>query len=347
MIHIAFITGICGQDGSYLAELLLEKGYIIYGLKRRHSMFSTDRIEHIRNKIKLYYGDMTDQTSIINVLSDIKNKYLYNNNAVLEIYNLAAQSHVQISFQTPEYTAECDGIGVLKLLESIKALDIIKYTKFYQASTSELYGLVKETPQNENTPFYPRSPYACSKLYAHSIVVNYREAYNMYACCGILFNHESPRRGENFVTRKITQGIRSILKDTTNTYILKLGNLDSLRDWGHAKDYVRAMWLMLQQDTPEDYVISTGIQYSVRDFVEKAFKVVNIDIIWKNSGIEEIGIDKNTNRVLISIDPIYYRPSEVSTLLGDSTKARNKLGWSSSITFDELVKEMVLADINI
>ena len=345
-MNVAFITGITGQDGSYLAELLLQKGYIVYGLKRRHSDIHTTRIDHILDKIHTFYGDMTDSVCLINILSQIKNKHFSESSTSnrLEVYNLAAQSHVQISFTIPEYTAESDAIGALRLLEAIRILSMESYTRFYQASTSEMFGLVQEVPQKETTPFYPRSPYAVAKLYAHWIVKNYREAYNLYACSGILFNHESPRRGQNFVTRKITLGIANLLKG--NGSPLVMGNIDSLRDWGHARDYVEAMWRMLQQEGPEDYVISTGEQHSVREFIEVAFGLVNIKVRWTGSGSDEQGFDADSGKLLIKISEQYYRPTEVDSLLGDCTKAKTDLGWRHTTTFQELVKEMLDHDMS-
>jgi GDPmannose 4,6-dehydratase len=346
-MKVAFITGITGQDGSYLAELLLEKNYKVYGLKRHHSFMNTTRIDHILNNISFFYGDMNDGQSLITALSKIKADNFTENTDTprFEIYNLAAQSHVHISFAMPEYTANSDGIGVLKILEAIRSLNMIEYTRFYQASTSEMFGLVQEIPQRETTPFYPRSPYGVAKLYAHWITKNYRESYNMYACSGILFNHESPRRGQNFVTRKITLGISKILKGSDKP--IELGNLDALRDWGHAKDYVYGMWLMLQQNKPEDYVLATGEQYSVRRFLEVAFAEVGITVRWEGVGIDEKGYDNKTNKLLVIINPYYFRPSEVESLLGDCTKAKENLGWVKKISFLDLVKEMVEADIKI
>ena len=345
-MKVAFITGITGQDGSYLAELLLEKEYVVYGLKRRHSDIHTTRIDHILDKLHTFYGDMTDSVCLINILSQIKRNHFSDpsNSSILEIYNLAAQSHVQISFAIPEYTAESDGLGTLRLLEAIRILSMESYTRFYQASTSELFGLVQEIPQKETTPFYPRSPYAVAKLYAHWTVKNYREAYGLYACSGILFNHESPRRGQNFVTRKITLGIANLLKGDGNPLVM--GNIDSLRDWGHARDYVKAMWKMLQQDTPDDYVISTGEQHSVREFIEIAFGLVNINVRWTGSGADEQGLDATTGKLLVKISPAYYRPTEVDSLLGDSTKAHAFLQWRHTTTFHELVKEMLDHDMS-
>ena len=347
MSHIAFITGITGQDGSYLSELLLEKGYIIYGMKRQHSNINTSRIDHLRNRIHLFYGDMNDTTSITNCLSIIKGKHFTTDNPslVLEIYNLAAQSHVQVSFSIPEYTAQTDGLGTLRLLEAIRNLNMIKYARIYQASTSEMFGLVQEIPQKETTPFYPRSPYGVSKLYSHWIIKNYREAYNIFACSGILFNHESPRRGQNFVTRKISIGVANIMKGVSKT--IELGNIDALRDWGHAKDYVEGMWLMLQQDKPDDYILSTGEQHSVREFIELAFSHVGKIIVWEGKGVDEVGKDSVSGDILISINPSYYRPSEVDTLLGDCSKAKSVLKWENRTSFKELVKEMVDYDLSL
>ena len=344
--RIAFITGITGQDGSYLTELLLEKGYIVYGMKRQHSFINTTRIDHLLGKITLFYGDMNDATSLTQILSQIKvNHNLSTSNSTqLEIYNLAAQSHVQVSFAVPEYTAESDGLGTLRLLEAIRNLQIVSVVKFYQASTSEMFGLVQETPQKETTPFYPRSPYGVAKLYSHWIVKNYREAYGMFACSGILFNHESPRRGQNFVTRKITLGIANILNGKDKHIVL--GNIDSLRDWGHARDYVEGMWLMLQQEKPDDFVLSTGEQHSVREFIEVAFLHVGKSIRWIGTGIDEVGIDTSNNEILIQISPIYYRPTEVDSLLGDSTKANTMLSWKHKTKFIDLVKEMVDSDLS-
>lgn len=338
---VALITGITGQDGAYLAEFLLKKNYAVHGLRRRASSFNTDRIDHLYHDpqnsgfdLTLHYGDMTDTSNLIGLVKDIKPD---------EIYNLAAQSHVAVSFLEPEYTANADGIGTLRLLEAIRVSGLEKYTKFYQASTSELYGLVQQIPQNEKTPFYPRSPYAVAKMYAYWITVNYRESYGIYACNGILFNHESPIRGETFVTRKITRGLSRIKLGMQEK--LYLGNIDSLRDWGHARDYIEMQWLMLQQENPEDFVIATGIQYSVRNFVEKAALHIGIEIEWKGKGIEEKGFDKKTGNCIIEIDPRYFRPAEVETLLGDPAKAKAKLGWEPKINFDELVKEMMDADM--
>ncbi len=341
MTKKALITGITGQDGAYLAEFLLDKGYQVHGIKRRSSLFNTDRIDHLyqdpheknRNLI-LHYGDLTDSTNLIRILQQVQPD---------EVYNLAAQSHVAVSFESPEYTADTDALGTLRLLEGIRLLGLEKKTRFYQASTSELYGKVQETPQTEKTPFYPRSPYGVAKLYAYWITVNYREAYNIYACNGILFNHESPIRGETFVTRKITRALARISLGLQDC--LFLGNLDAKRDWGHAKDYVKMQWLMLQQDHPEDFVIATGKQYSVKDFVNIAAKELNIDITWKGKGVDEKGFDKKTNNQIVAVDPKYFRPTEVETLLGDPSKAKQKLGWEPEITFQELVTEMVQQDL--
>jgi GDPmannose 4,6-dehydratase len=340
---VALITGVTGQDGAYLAELLLGKGYTVHGIKRRASSFNTDRIDHLYRDLHeadvrfiLHYGDLTDSTNLIRIIQQVQPD---------EIYNLAAQSHVAVSFETPEYTANADALGTLRLLEAIRILGLEKKTRFYQASTSELFGKVQEIPQNETTPFYPRSPYAVAKLYSYWICVNYREAYGIYACNGILFNHESPVRGETFVTRKITRAIARIKLGLQGK--LFLGNLDSKRDWGHAKDYVKMQWLMLQQDEPEDYCISTGVQYSVRDFVSATCKEVGINLRWEGEGIDEKGIDVDSGRILVEVDPRYFRPTEVETLLGDSTKAREKLGWVPEITLDEMVAEMVREDLKI
>ena len=341
--RVALITGITGQDGSYLAEFLLEKGYIVHGIKRRASSFNTDRIDHLYRDLHeahvrfiLHYGDLTDSTNLIRIIQQVQPD---------EIYNLAAQSHVAVSFETPEYTANADALGTLRLLEAIRILGLEKKTRFYQASTSELFGKVQETPQKETTPFYPRSPYAVAKLYSYWICVNYREAYGIYACNGILFNHESPVRGETFVTRKITRAVARIKLGLQDK--LYLGNLNSLRDWGHAKDYVKMQWLMLQQDEPEDFCIATGVQYSVRDFVEAACKEVGIGVRWEGEGVNEKGIDTHSGKVLVEVDKRYFRPTEVETLLGDSTKAREKLGWVPEITLDEMVAEMVREDLKI
>ena len=336
----ALITGITGQDGAYLAELLLEKGYEVHGIKRRSSLFNTDRIDHLYQdphdtgrRLVLHYGDMTDSTNLIRIIQAVQPD---------EIYNLAAQSHVAVSFETPEYTANADAIGPLRILEAIRILGLEKKTRFYQASTSELYGLVQEIPQKETTPFYPRSPYAVAKLYAYWITVNYREAYGIYGCNGILFNHESPVRGETFVTRKITRALARIKLGLQDC--LYLGNLDSLRDWGHAKDYVEMQWLLMQQDQPEDWVIATGIQHSVRDFVNAAAEELGIKITWQGTGVDETGTDQNGN-VIVKVDPRYFRLTEVETLLGDATKAREKLGWTPKISFKALVAEMVREDL--
>ena len=328
----ALITGITGQDGSYLAELLLNKGYKVHGIIRRSSSINTKRIDHIysNTNLKLHYGDVTDSFTIMNILQKCTPN---------EIYNLAAQSHVQVSFETPEYTAMVDGLGTLKILECARSLKL--NTKIYQASTSELYGLVQEIPQKETTPFYPRSPYGVAKLYGYWIVKNYREAYNMFACSGILFNHESPRRGHNFVTQKIVQGLRNFKQGKTKEPVL-LGNLNAKRDWGHAKDYVEAMWLMLQQNNPEDYVISTGKMYSVKDFAEACAPYFNIIIEWKGEGLHEIGVDKITGETVIAVDKKYFRPTEVDQLLGDSSKARKELGWNPKYDFYSLVEDMCL-----
>lgn len=345
MKKIALITGITGQDGSYLAELLLSKGYEVHGIKRRTSLFNTDRIDHLYRdphekdvRLFLHHGDLTDSSSLIRIIQQVQPD---------EIYNLAAQSHVAVSFEEPEYTANSDALGALRILEAIRILGMEKKTRFYQASTSELYGLVQEIPQKETTPFYPRSPYAVAKLYAYWITVNYREAYGIYACNGILFNHESPVRGENFVTRKITRALARIKLGLQNC--LYLGNLDAKRDWGHAKDYVEMQWLMLQQNQPEDFVIATGEQYSVRDFVDAAAKELGMEVRWEGSGVEEKGYWVNghvqESSPIVCVDPRYFRPTEVETLLGDASKAREKLGWVPRITFDELVAEMVREDL--
>lgn len=341
MAKTALITGITGQDGSYLAEFLLEKGYEVHGMKRRSSSFNTARIDHLYQdvhnknlKFKLHYGDLTDSTNLIRLIQEIQPD---------EIYNLAAQSHVKVSFDCPEYTANADGLGTLRILEAVRILKMEKKVKFYQASTSELYGLVQETPQKETTPFYPRSPYACAKLYAYWITVNYREGYNMFACNGILFNHESPRRGETFVTRKITRAAVRIKLGIEEK--LFLGNLDSKRDWGHAKDYVEGMWLVLQQDRPEDFVLATGVTTTIRDFCTMAFKEVGINLEWKNKGISEKGIDKETGKTIIEVDPRYFRPTEVDLLLGDATKAHRRLGWKPKYDLKTLVEEMTAEDL--
>jgi len=343
MSKVALVTGITGQDGSYLAEILLEKGYDVWGVIRRSSNINTSRLEHIFSKLILRYGDLTDSSNLINILAEIANKYPADKLEVLEIYNLAAMSHVKVSFEMPEYTCNVDAAGTLRLLESIRSSYIPnEKIKFYQASTSELYGKVVEVPQNEKTPFYPRSPYGVAKLYGYWITKNYREAYDIYACSGILFNHESPRRAHNFVTRKITIGLSKILSGEQDKLVL--GNLNSLRDWGHAKDYAMGMWLILQQDKPDDYVLSTNEYHSVREFVEKSFALKGFNIKWKGEGIDEIGYDENTGRELIFVSEKYFRPTEVDELLGDSTKARSELGWKPEHSFDELVREMVEAD---
>ena len=337
---VALITGITGQDGAYLAEFLLEKGYVVHGIKRRTSLFNTDRIDHLfqdpheaNPRLILHHGDMTDASSLIHILQKVQPD---------EVYNLAAQSHVAVSFEEPEYTANSDALGPLRMLEAIRILGLEEKTRFYQASTSELYGLVQETPQTETTPFYPRSPYAVAKLYAYWVTVNYREAYGIYACNGILFNHESPIRGETFVTRKITRALARIKVGLQSC--LFLGNLDAKRDWGHAKDYVEVQWLMLQQQAPEDFVIATGIQYSVRDFVMAVARELGMELEWRGSGVDEKGYD-GQGRCIVAVDPRYFRPTEVETLLGDPAKAKRKLGWTPKITFSELVREMTLADL--
>ena len=329
----ALITGITGQDGSYLAELLLEKGYEVHGIIRRSSSINTKRIDHIYGdkNLKLHYGDVTDSLSLMNVLKKHEPD---------EIYNLAAQSHVKVSFETPEYTAMVDGLGTLRILESVRLLNLEKKTKIYQASTSEMFGLVQEIPQKETTPFYPRSPYGVAKLYAYWIVKNYRESYNIFACSGILFNHESPRRGHTFVTKKIVDGLEAV--GAGRQECLYLGNMNAMRDWGHAKDYVRAMYLMLQQDTPEDFVIATGEQYSVREFVEHCAPYFGLQIRWEGTGINEVGINKLNNKVIIRVDEKYFRPTEVETLLGDASKAKRILGWSPEYSFDDLVEDMCM-----
>jgi GDPmannose 4,6-dehydratase len=336
----ALITGVTGQDGAYLAEFLLAKGYEVHGIKRRSSLFNTARIDHIYEdphqphpRFILHYGDMTDSTSLIHIVQKVQPD---------EIYNLAAQSHVQVSFEQPEYTANADALGVLRLLEAIRILGLEKKTRFYQASTSELYGLVQEIPQSERTPFYPRSPYAVAKMYGYWIVVNYREAYGMYACNGILFNHESPLRGETFVTRKITRGLARIKVGLQKE--LYLGNLDALRDWGHARDYIEMQWLMLQQETAQDFVIATGEQHSVRDFVKRCAELLELELTWHGSGVEEKAVDRDGN-VVVGVDPRYFRPAEVETLLGDPGKAKRELGWTPKTSFEELVREMVEADL--
>jgi GDPmannose 4,6-dehydratase len=338
----ALITGVTGQDGSYLAQFLLDKGYEVHGIKRRTSLFNTARIDHLihdvhesQNNFYLHHGDMTDSSSLIRIIAKVDPD---------EIYNLAAQSHVAVSFEEPEYTANSDALGALRILEAIRILKLQHKCKYYQASTSELYGLVQEVPQKETTPFYPRSPYAVAKLYAYWITINYREAYGIYACNGILFNHESPVRGETFVTRKITRGLSRIKVGLQEK--IYLGNLDALRDWGHAKDYVEMQWLMMQQHIPEDYVIATGVQHSVRDFIKFAANELEINIYWDGSGLNEKGYDSN-GKCIIEIDSMYYRPTEVESLLGDASKARNKLGWNPKVRFEEMVKEMILSDYNL
>ena len=341
MSKIALITGVTGQDGAYLAELLLGKGYEVHGIKRRSSLFNTDRIDHLYQdlhennvKFKLHYGDMTDSTNLIRIVQQVQPD---------EIYNLAAMSHVQVSFETPEYTANADGTGALRLLEAIRILGLEKKTRFYQASTSELYGKVMEVPQSEKTPFYPRSPYAVAKLYAFWIVKNYREAYGMYACNGILFNHESPLRGETFVTRKITRGVAKIKLGLQKT--IYLGNIDAKRDWGHAKDYVEGMWRMLQQEKADDYVLATGVTTTVRDFINMSFKEVGIEVEWSGEGINEQGRNKANGDLLVAIDPKYFRPTEVDLLIGDPAKAQRELGWKHTYDLESLCKDMVRADI--
>ena len=341
MKKVAFITGITGQDGAYLAELLLKKDYIVHGLKRRSSSFNTGRIDHLyqdphvnkRNFI-LHHGDLTDSTNLIRIIQEVQPD---------EIYNLAAQSHVQVSFETPEYTANADGLGTLRILEAIRLLNMVEKTKFYQASTSELYGMVQEVPQNEKTPFYPRSPYAVAKLYGYWITINYREAYNLYACNGILFNHESPVRGETFVTRKITRAAARISMGTQER--VYLGNLDAKRDWGHASDFVEGMWRMLQQDEPEDFVLATGVTTTIREFTERAFAEVGITLEWSGSGVDETGRDVKSGNILVSIDPAYFRPTEVDLLIGDASKAREKLGWQPTCDLQQMIEEMIKADL--
>ena len=342
MFKVAFITGITGQDGSYLSEILLEKGYAVWGIIRRSSNINTERIEHIFDKLILRYGDLTDSSNLLSILMEIKGKY-DENLQCLEVYNLGAMSHVKISFEMPEYTCDVDAMGTLRLLESLRASGIdMEKIRFYQASTSEMFGKVLEIPQKETTPFYPRSPYGVAKLYSYWITKNYRESYGMFACSGILFNHESPRRGHNFVTRKITIALSNIIKGKQDKLIL--GNINSLRDWGHAKDYCYGMWQILQQETPDDYVLSTNEYHSVREFIEKAFALTGFNIKWKGEGLNEIGYDENTGRELIFISEKYFRPAEVDELLGDSSKARAELGWSPVYSFDDLVKEMVESD---
>ncbi|EKE00981.1 MAG: hypothetical protein ACD_21C00250G0054 [uncultured bacterium] len=341
---VALITGVTGQDGAYLARFLLDKGYVVHGIKRRSSSFNTERVDalyedpHMNNKLRffLHYGDMTDATNLIRIIQETK---------PTEIYNLAAQSHVQVSFETAEYTANADALGVLRVLEAIRILGLEQKTKFYQASTSEMFGKVQQVPQKETTPFYPRSPYAAAKVYAYWIVVNYREAYNIHASNGILFNHESPLRGETFVTRKITRGIASIERGYQSC--IYLGNLDAKRDWGHAKDYAEGMWLMLQQKNPDDYVLATGETHSVREFVEIAFSVVGRSVEWRGGGMQEQGVDSKTGDVLVKIDQRYFRPTEVDSLLGDPTKAKRILGWESKTSFNDLVQEMVKEDMRV
>jgi GDPmannose 4,6-dehydratase len=341
--RVALITGITGQDGAYLAEFLLSKDYTVHGIKRRASSFNTDRIDHLYQdpheknlRLKLHYGDLTDSTNLIRIIQEVQPD---------EIYNLAAQSHVAVSFETPEYTANSDAVGTLRVLEAIRILGLEKKTRFYQASTSEMFGKVQEIPQKETTPFYPRSPYGAAKVYAYWITVNYREAYGMFACNGILFNHESPLRGETFVSRKITRALTRIYVGLQES--LHLGNLDSLRDWGHARDYVKAQWLMLQQSVPEDFVIATGKQYSVRDFVVAAGSLLNMKIEWKGKGVDEVGVDGVSGKTIVRVDPRYFRPTEVETLLGDATKAKQKLGWVAETSFPKLVEEMVQTDLEL
>ena len=341
MKKVAFITGITGQDGAYLAELLLKKDYIVHGLKRRSSSFNTGRIDHLyqdphvnkRNFI-LHHGDLTDSTNLIRIIQEIQPD---------EIYNLAAQSHVQVSFETPEYTANADGLGTLRILEAIRLLNMADKTKFYQASTSELYGMVQEVPQNEKTPFYPRSPYAVAKIYGYWITINYREAYNLYACNGILFNHESPVRGETFVTRKITRAVARISMGTQER--VYLGNLDAQRDWGHASDFVEGMWRILQQEEPEDFVLATGVTTTIREFTERAFAEVGITLEWSGNGVDETGRDAKSGNILVSIDPAYFRPTEVDLLIGDASKAREKLGWQPTCNLQQMIEEMIKADL--
>jgi GDPmannose 4,6-dehydratase len=342
-VKIAFITGVTGQDGAYLAELLLGKGYHVHGLKRRASSFNTDRVDHLYQdpheeevRFTLHYGDLTDSTNLIRIIQEIQPD---------EIYNLAAQSHVAVSFETPEYTANSDALGTLRVLEAIRILGLEEKTRFYQASTSELFGKVQETPQTEKTPFYPRSPYAVAKLYSYWITVNYREAYNMYSCNGILFNHESPVRGETFVTRKITRALARIKLGLQENMFL--GNLNAKRDWGHAKDYVRMQWLMLQQQTPEDFVIATGVQHSVREFVDVAAAELGMSIDWQGEGLDEVGIERKSGKTIVRVDARYFRPTEVETLLGDPAKAKQELGWEPKITFEQLVQEMVIEDLKL
>ena len=345
MNKIAFITGMTGQDGSYLAELLIEKGYKVYGIVRRTSLlYSHTRLDHIRDKLILEYGDLSDGSSLTNYITKITREN--EGFEVFEIYNLAAQSHVQISFEIPEYTSLIDSLGTLKLLEAIRTLppDVIQRTKFYQAGTSEMFGAVLEKPQKETTPFNPRSPYACAKVYSHYLVNNYRDAYNLFACNGILFNHESPRRGENFVTMKVVNGVKKIVeqeRENKSDYVLKLGNIDSQRDWGHSKDYVYGMWLMLQQDKPDNYVLATGETYTVRDFIERCFAKVGKEIEWKGEGLEEVGREKRTGKIVVKIDEKYFRPCEVDFLLGDATKAETELGWKREYDLDKMIDDMM------
>ncbi len=341
MKKVAFITGITGQDGAYLAELLLKKNYIVHGLKRRSSSFNTGRIDHLyqdphvnKQNFFLHHGDLTDSTNLIRIIQMVQPD---------EIYNLAAQSHVQVSFETPEYTANADGIGTLRILEAIRLLNMVGKTKFYQASTSELYGMAQEVPQNEKTPFYPRSPYAVAKLYGYWITINYREAYNVFACNGILFNHESPVRGETFVTRKITRAVARISLGTQEK--LYLGNLNAKRDWGHASDFVDGMWRMLQHEIPEDFVLATGISTTIREFTERAFAVVGISLEWSGSGVDEIGRDVKNGKALVSVDPAYFRPTEVDILIGDASKAKDKLGWKPTCDLQQMIEEMIKSDI--
>jgi GDPmannose 4,6-dehydratase len=327
----ALTTGITGQDGSYLTELLLQKGYEVHGIVRRSSLINTHRIDHVYDSIHLHYGDLTDSTNLVKIIQQVQPD---------EIYNLGAQSHVKVSFEMPEYTGQVDALGTLRILEAVRLLGLEKKTRIYQASTSEMYGLVQEVPQTETTPFYPRSPYGVAKLYGYWIVKNYRESYGLHASSGILFNHESPRRGETFVTRKITRGLSRI--STGEQDLLYLGNLNAKRDWGHAKDFVEAMWLMLQQDEPDDYVIATGEQHSVREFVEKAASYFGMTIAWEGDGLDEVGYDTTSGNMVVAVDPKYFRPAEVETLLGDATKAKEKLGWKPKITFDQLIEDMCI-----
>jgi len=334
MRKTALVTGITGQDGSYLAELLLEKGYEVHGIMRRSSSFNTGRIDHIFDKLTLHYGDLVDSSNLVSILAAVRPD---------EIYNLGAQSHVKVSFDQPDYTCQTDGAGTLRILDAIRAVGLSKTTRFYQASTSELYGKVQEVPQKETTPFYPRSPYAVAKLYAYWIVINYREAYDIYACNGILFNHESPRRGGTFVTKKVTAAVSAIMAGTQKNLVL--GNIDSLRDWGHARDYVKGMWMMLQQEKPDDFVLATCKQYSVRQFVTLCFEMVGTEIEWRGKGISEVGVDKATNKVLVEISEKYFRPTEVETLLGDPAKAKKEIGWVPETSFKHLVHEMMESDM--